>query len=66
MLLNEYIRQNEITQQSMADKLKITISHFRMIMLGKSSPSRRLAIDIEIATEGAVTKSEAIFFEEKK
>jgi len=61
MNLNEYVKSKNLTQRLMAEKLGITITHLRMLMIGKSSPSKKLAILIESVTEGKVTKEEAIF-----
>jgi len=64
MHLAKYMKKFKQTQQSMATKLGITISHLRMVMCGKSTPSKGLSIKIEEVTEGTVTKEEAIFFNE--
>jgi transcriptional regulator with XRE-family HTH domain len=61
MNLKTYMEVNAITQRKMAERLDITISHLRMLMFCKSSPSRKLAIKIEKVTNGDITKEEAIF-----
>lgn len=66
MLLKDYVKQQNLTQRAMADKLGITISHVRMIMFGTGLPSRKLSIKIEEVTNGMVSKEEAIFNEERK
>lgn len=64
MNLKTYMKTYKITQRIMAGRLKITISHLRMLMLGRSSPSKKLAIKMEKETNGMITKEEAIFFED--
>ena len=63
MNLKTYMKKYGITQRVMADRLGITISHLRMVMLGSSSPSKKLAIRMEKVTNGEITKEEAIFYE---
>jgi transcriptional regulator with XRE-family HTH domain len=65
MLLKDYIKKNNLTQRAMAEKLGITITHLRMLMLGKSTPSPKLAIKIEEVTKGDVPKEVVIFYKEK-
>jgi len=64
MHLKEFMRKYKITQRAFADKLGITVTHLRMLMLRKGSPSKRLAHIIEEVTGGKITKEEALFHEE--
>lgn len=64
MRLREYLKKYTIVQRVMADKLGITITHLRMLLNGKASPSKKLAIKIEKVTNGEVSKESAIFFED--
>ena len=64
MDIKEYLEKHEMTQVFLADKLGVTPSHLRMLIWGKSSPSKRLARRIEKFTKGEVTKEEAMFFED--
>lgn len=61
MTLKQFIEKYEISQSEMARRLDISLAHFRMLMLGQTAPSRKLAIRIEKITGGAITKEEAIF-----
>ena len=63
MTLKEYMEKNELTQRVLANDLGITISHLRMLLNGGGHPSRKLAIKIELITNGKVTKEEAMFNE---
>jgi len=61
MSLQKYMKDNHITQRKISADLGITISHLRMILLGKGFPSRKLCILIEKVTNGKITKEEMMF-----
>ena len=66
MRLREYIKQQGLTQQQMANKLGITLTHLVCIMSGRSGCSKALAKKIEEMTNGDVTRLEVLFPEEFK
>jgi len=66
MNLKTYMRKNKLTQKMMAERLSITITHLRMLLIGRSSPSKKLAIRIEDVTNGDITKEEALFHEHQE
>lgn len=61
MLLRDYLKEHDIRQKAMSEKLGVTLTHLRMLMKGKSNPSKTLAIYIERKTDGEVTRQEAMF-----
>jgi len=66
MKLKEYIKKHKLTQRTMADKLGITVPYLCRLIHYGASPSRKLAVLIEEATNGEVNKEEAIFNEGKQ
>lgn len=54
--LSEYVaaQQSPQTDQEWADRLGVSRSHFNMLRHGKAQPSKRLMVQIEQVTGGAV------------
>jgi DNA-binding transcriptional regulator YdaS (Cro superfamily) len=58
MDISTYIRQAGLTQQEFADRVGCTQGAVSQWLMGKNKPSPKRAIDIERATDGAVTAEE--------
>ena len=58
MEIRDYLFQNRMTCSALARRLGVSPNHLRMIKNKHFKPSRKLAVEIEIATGGQVTLSE--------
>ena len=58
MLLREYLQKEGITYREFAEKLGIHIHSLKNIAYGVRSPSLKLSMQIEDATNGQVTSRE--------
>jgi len=61
MKLKEYLETNKISQRQFAKRVKKTPLHIHMIVNEKSTPSPKLAFEIELATGGVVTRDESLY-----
>jgi DNA-binding transcriptional regulator YdaS (Cro superfamily) len=61
MLLKDYIKNSKITVSGLALKAKCGQPMLSLICLGERRPSPDLALKIEWATNGAVTRDELLF-----
>jgi transcriptional regulator with XRE-family HTH domain len=59
MTLTQYLWENRLTQQAFADKVGYTRNYISMICRGKI-PSKRLIRDIEMITDGLVTRRDLV------
>lgn len=60
MELREYLFHKRITVKKFSEMLDCTRTHLSEIIHGRRAPSRRLAKDIEQATNGEVTAEELL------
>lgn len=61
MELRNWIKENQLTQEEMANRLKIHYSLLSRIITKKRKPSLKLASLIEEATNGAVSRLELLY-----
>lgn len=61
MKLSEYIEGKGLKQKDFAEEVGITDAHLSQMLSGKRHPSRKLAEQIELATDGAVTAMELLY-----
>ncbi len=54
MDLREYLFRNRLTVKGFSDKIDCSRNHLSSIIHGRFKPSKRLAKDIELATNGEV------------
>ena len=64
MDLKEYLYQKRLTLKQFSEIIGYNRSYLSLIMNGKLKPSKRLAKDIQEATNGQVTENELL--EEQK
>jgi len=61
MKLNEYLHSNGISITQLADDLEVHYSHVLRILNNTRQPSPKLALKIEQATEGQVSRMELLY-----
>jgi plasmid maintenance system antidote protein VapI len=65
MEIKEYLKESNVSRRQFSEKLGIHYMHLNNLIRKERKPSRDLALRIEEATGGAVTRMELLYPAEK-